>query len=714
MYPPGPPAAPTAQPVGMPEQLEMSPDDLLLWWKRVELARDRRDREKTKWKAFLKGYLPPSPTDNQANINSNVHFRDAHLKIAEVYAQFPELQLTPLEPLEHLVDPATGQPFMGPPGPDGQAKPLDGNTLAAHIVSIKRAVLNKLLGADCANVDLTILECLFDIFAVSGIAFTKICYEADVQDTPEETPGPPGMMPGAILGLQEVPGEPQVQMKPVVVNERFRWFRFSPAAGLIPHDYHSTDYDRAPYLGMEFEDRINDRTKKLYNLPPDFSTFQQRGELIVDDGHKDPTEASANILKGVELWIHASEFDSSIADYDVFDRLVLIEGRRDQVGVYERWKYQTRDPQTGRLTTDSLIGNPIHPITLRVATDMAWIPSDAAFTDPIVRNENTWLSQTIKMRDSNISRFFHSDAITEAVDKLNRMDVGQGVSIPAEQMMLGIDRLIAPIPHLENSQSDVQGQALLRRYREETLGTGANQAGNVNQGQRSATETAIVQQNVSVRLKGERNILLKRILAGVRKFDALVMRYGSPGYVRIVGQEGAQLLQMFDRQMISGRYAYDAHPDTMTTINAEDLQKKWEHFTNFTAKSPYMNQKALLMEGAESFGYDASKMVQTPPPPPEPPPEKPRISFAFNGSDLAIPEVRQILGLNGVQLPPQASPEAMAAHQAEQAKALPHGGAADRADLVSEHASEKTGAQDGRPPVAPAKPMTQSPGAGLH
>jgi hypothetical protein len=697
----------------MPERLQMNPEDVKLWWKRIELARTRREREKRKWKKFLSGYLPPNPNDSDTSINSNVHFRDAHLKIAEVYAQFPEIQLIPLEPLEHLIDPATGQPFMGPPGQDGSQKPLDPDVLAAHIVAIKRAVLNKLLGSDCANVDLTIIECLFDIFAVAGVAFTKICYEADVQETPQETPGAPTTMPGAILGLQDVPGQPVTQMQPVVVNERFRWYRFSPAAAIVPHDYHSTDYDRAPYLGMEFEDENNARSRKAHNLPDNFSAFTARGELIVSDGHKDPAEATGDIIKGVELWIRACLYDPAIADFDVFDRLVLIDGKRDHVAAYERYKYQTRGPD-GRLTADSMIGNPIHPITLRVATDLAWIPSDAAFTDPIVRTENDWLTQTMKMREANLARFFHSDQLTEPVDKLKLLDVGQGVAVPHELMMQGADKLFWPIPHLENAQSDVQGAATLHRYREETLGFSANQAGSTNATQRSATETAIVQQNSSVRIKGETNILKQRIVAGIRKFDALVMRYGSRGYVQIVGKNGAQLLTMFDRQMISGRYAYDAHPDSMTSKNAEDAQRKWQSFTNFTAKSPFIDQEGLLRQGAEEYGYDASKMIRTPPPPPEPPPEKPRISFAFNGADLAIPEVRQILGLNGVKLEPMASPEAMAAHQAEQAKAMPHGGAADRADLVSEHHSQMTGAQDGRQPVAPAPPTQAIPGRGLH
>lgn len=725
MYPPAQPPAPAGPPMGapamtappqtapQPQPLQMTADECGEWWKRIELARTRRKRESDKWKQYLRGYLPPDQISTDlatyVNINSNVHFRNAHLKIAEVYAQFPEMHLTPLEPLENLVDPKTGQPFAGPDG-----KPLDPDALATHIVAIKRAVLTKLLGQDGADADLTVMEALFDIFATSGVAFTKICYEADTQATDMTVPGPPTQMPGSILGLQDVPSQVQ-QSVPVVVNERMRWYRFSPTCGLIPHDYHSTRYDRSPWLGMEFEELINDRTREQYKLPTDFTGNATRDDLWLSDGHKDPASSLANKFRGVEVFLHASEFDGTVANYDVFYRLVLIEGLgKDAPAIYELCPYQTLDDK-GKLTFDSMIGNPIHPMTLRVATDVAWIPSDAAFTDPLVRQENTYLRQAVKQRDANIPRFVHPASATEAINKLKQMDTGQGAAVADELFSQFGKELIAPIPHLESAQSDTAGHTMIRRAMDETLGTGANQAGAINQGQRSATETAIVQQNVSVRLKGERTRLLQLIVAGVRKFDSLVMRYGSPSYVRLEGPAAAAQLVMFDRQMISGRYAYDAHPDTMVTIDEDSRRDNWLKWTNFMAKSPFLNQEENARVGALAFGFDPSRAVKEPPPPAPPPPEKPRIAFSFSGADLAIPEVRAILQQNGVPMPPVASPEALMAHQKELMKQMPHGGLADKADTLSEHHQALTGKQDGRPPVGPAQPAPALHGSGgLH
>jgi len=125
---------------------------------------------------------PDEPNDD---INSNVHFRNAHLKCAEVYAQFPQMQLKPREPLLGIKDPATGQPFMGP-----NNQPMDPQQLATHLVAVKRELLTEVLGPDGADADMMAMESLFDIFATSGVAFTKICYEADTQPTPMTVPGP--------------------------------------------------------------------------------------------------------------------------------------------------------------------------------------------------------------------------------------------------------------------------------------------------------------------------------------------------------------------------------------------------------------------------------------------------------------------------------------------------------------------------------------------
>jgi hypothetical protein len=350
-----------------------------------------------------------------------------------------------------------------------------------------------------------------------------------------------------------------------------------------------------------------------------------------------------------------------------------------------------------------MIGNPIHPITLRVASDTAWIPADAAFTDPLVRVENTWMSQDLKMRDANLPRFLHSDKISAAVDKLKNMDTGQGAAIPHEQMMLGAERLLVPIPHLEHAQADSEGRTQNMRAITETLGISPNQAGGYSNTVRSATEVATVQANVSVRLKKEQNNLLNRFLTGVRKFDALIQRYMTePGYVHIVGQNGAMELAAFTNAHLSGRYSYDARPDSQLTLDAASDRKEFTDFINFFAKSGFLNMANATRMGAIKWGMDPALMIQNPPPPAPPPPDPVNVGITLKAPDLGIPEVRQLLRERGVELGAGMSPELMAEMQreAERTAKPAHKGSADKVDLVEKHTAEQTQNQPGPAPLA--------------
>ncbi len=679
-YPPAaPPQAPGIQPapwVWTPPELTMSPEDHKAWWSRIELDRAKREKESRGWKQRLMNYLPP--TDGTA-INSNIHFRNTHLKIAETWAQMPELKLSPLAPLGGVIDPQTGQPVP----PD-------------TIVSIKRAVLSKLLGRDYANVDLAIREGLFDIYQTSGIAAMKICYQADVQMTTEQVPGPPQPMPGSILGLQETAGPMVTQEVPTVVNEKIRWYRFSSEKLGIPHNWHSTDYDGAPYLWHEFKERNTAGARRLYNLPDDFQGTASRDDRILSV-ESDPMGGNLDLIEGVEVWLRAAEFDDQEAHTDVFYRLVLIQGLEERPAIYEFSPYQSKN-QDGSLTADSMIGNPIHPIVLRVASDMAWIPADAAFTDPLVCQENTWANQDILIRESNILRFFHSDAITTQMDRLKNLTTGEGVALPAEQMMLGSERLILPLPHLERAQSDEKGRTHIQRMITETLGIGANQAGSQTDTVRSATETATIQANVNVRLKSEQTILLARILQGVRKFDALIQRYlDQQDYVEIIGADGARKLVAYTQAHLAGRYAYDAFVDTQLTLDQNTRIKRAVDLVNFLAKSPVVDQTEMARVTIDAFGYDPGRMIKPPAPPPK---EEPKVSIAIKAEDLIIPEVQSLMAQLGLQLPPVPSPQLVAAAEAAKAKNQPHGGGAPKADLVDKHHSDLTGLQVGNPPAA--------------
>lgn len=706
MYPPAQapssPAAPQPPAYGQPAApLEISVKDVKEWWARIELDRAARKRNSDNWRDLYQQYMPRKAGGKPA-INSNIHFRNVALKAAQIWAQLPNLILHPLKPMTGILDPMTGQPLA----PD-------------DVVAVKRAVLMKLLGRDHANVDQTVRAALFDVFQTSGIGPTKICYESDVKETPQQVPGPPVAAQGSVLGLQEVPGEPITQMVPVVVHERVRWYHFSPDKLLIPHDFSSTLWDEAPYLGMEFIEPLTEQARKKYHLPPDFQSNVTRDDLLLTrDINSDmkPT-GTAKLFKGVELWLYASRFDPTQPNSQVLYRLVLIDGMKDKAALYQFSPYQSLD-EFGKLTPSSMIGNPIHPLSIRVASDTAYVPSDAAFTDPLVRIENTMMAQDMKIRDANIPRFLHSSQITAISDKFPLMDAGQGVAVPHDVMMQGVDRLIAEIPHLNPAASDESMRAHVRNASDQTLGITPNQGGAFTDTVRSATESAIVQQNINVRMKDEQNQVMEWLLSGCRKFDALIQQFwDAQDYVSVVGPDGANKLIAYTAAHLQGSYAFEAFPDSqLTNDNASQIQR-FETYVNFLAKSGWLNMGGVARKWTNLLGYDATDLISPPQPPPEPPPEKPKISVALKAADLAIPEVLLLLRAEGIDLTMvPTSPELAAAYAQEQAKNQPHGGAADKADLVSEHRADMTGNQDGRPPVAPAEPGRQAlpPGMGPH
>ncbi len=353
-----------------------------------------------------------------------------------------------------------------------------------------------------------------------------------------------------------------------------------------------------------------------------------------------------------------------------------------------------------------MIGSPIHPMGIRVAADTAWVPSDAAFTDPLVRIENSMMAQDLAMRDANLPRFVHAVSLTAAINKLKDVDTGQGAAVADDVLARGMERLLVPLPKLEHAQSDESMRQHVSRAQEGTLGVSPNQAGAQTNTVRSATESAIVQQNVSVRLKNEQSILVNRFLAGVRKFDALIQQFwDAQDYISIAGPDGAQKLVQYNAAMLQGRYAFDCYPDSQLTLDNESRIAHFKDFVNFMAKSGWLNLGAVGTEWVNLMGYGGKGLIQQPQPPPPPPPDHPKTSIALTDASLGIPEVRELLRVLGVDLTQMPlSPELQAAMQRE-AEKNQHGGAVDKVDLVEKHSSEQTGNQPGKPPVAPAQPM---------
>ena len=59
------------------------------------------------------------------------------------------------------------------------------------------------------------------------------------------------------------------------------------------------------------------------------------------------------------------------------------------------------------MSADSMIGNPIHPLTLRTVPDKSYVPSDCQMTRPLTREECRFRTQMLKERDMNRPRILY-------------------------------------------------------------------------------------------------------------------------------------------------------------------------------------------------------------------------------------------------------------------------------------------------------------------
>jgi hypothetical protein len=676
---PGQPPSATPANAPLPQgQIPMTTEELATWWSRIELSQNARKQREKKWDELLRAYLPTEDALNE-NLNSNIHFRNTEQKKAMLFEQAPDLILTPLEPLQaQQLNPQTQQPYT-----------------QEQIVALKKAVLDKALGADGVDVERLMDEVKFDVLQTSGIGCTEIAYEADFQPVQDETG----------------------QTQPVPVYEAITWKRFSPKKILIPHDWRSTRYDDAPWLGREFALPLAVAIRE-FNLDPNFTPNATSDTRVFEGLGQDKSQAGtmdvSGLVEGVLVWYRPGFFpNTGVTHRQVQRKLVLIRSL-ERPAKHQMSPYQSLGPDA-KLTATSIIGYPIHLFSLRDLSDSAYPPADAAMTDPLVKHMNTWMSQDVKLRDANIPRFVYADTLKEAIEKLASSDVGEGAGVP-EDLMMRIDKLFQQLPHLEQAQADVNGRNAIQQAIDQTLALGPNQAGAMNTKVLSATEINNAQSSSNTRGQSEQTRFLSDYLKGVRKFDALYTRFmQEPDYVQVLGPQGAQQLVQFNSQLISGRYAYDAKVDSSKRIDAAQQRQQFLQYINLMANAPESNRQELMREGALLFGLDPSRVLQTPPPRQ---PGQAKTSVAFVGADLVGPQaglVVEMLQQDGYSFSPQALQAALTAissippppptpmgpgmqpfPQAQHPGTLESGGAMSP---LSKHTAALTGEPDGRRPM---------------
>jgi hypothetical protein len=594
------------------DAIPMTADQMGIWWSRVERARTRRDVVTVEWQTNLDAYegkpLQHAPTADY--VNPNTDFADVEQKKAQLFFTTPEVHCIPQEPLSQ-----------------GQES----------VILIKQAVLNDKLGPNGVDAKRMMDKTIFDVLCPAGWGATKIGYDVVTRPVTQQIPHP-------------IPGNLPIQQSiDVPVYEEFFWEHFSPKKLLIPDDYRDNNYDKAPWLGMELSMPLA-VAKRRFKLPPDFSGTSSEDPYVFEDpqGTGSSRPQARDLVTGVELWYHAALEDETVFHPELFRKLVLIDGMREQPATHQDSPYQSLDPQ-GRLTADSMIGNPIHVLTIRDLTDSAYIRSDCSMTRDLVDQLSKFLTTQVKQRDTSIPlRMVDEGVITpDVMKKITDGDYGTFIPVPEGRLE---PPPIVEIARAQYPRENYEGQARIERQLAKTLALDSNQSGATDATNRTATELTIVQNNASVRLKGERNRVIQFFIAGVRKFDSLLQRFASDtNVIQIVGPNGAQGWAQWNKQTIAGRWAYAIKPDSGLDLDEATERKNALDVYNMIGKDPLVDRSYLLTELAPALHLDPQRLKAQPQPPK---PDHPSLSFSFKGEDLLNPLAVAVMLQGGVTVTP--------------------------------------------------------------
>lgn len=678
------------------KSIPLSDEDRQAWTRRIDRSRSLRQKRREIWKTSLRRYLGTAEVKDDT-IAVNKEFPFVEMKRSLLLFQVPEVQLEPLLP------------------------GLEQATL------LFQAVINHELGPDAANLKVTIDETLFDVLTM-GIGPTKIGYAAYLGERDVEQPQIDPLTGQPILDPQT--GQPALETRtvPTLLKEEYFWKRVSPDKFLIPAEFEGMNFDEASWLGYEFRTDLQTAIRQ-YDLPKDFDHVARPEADDSLSGEKTDVDRDTTTqeVTGVELWYYAARYDPKEPHPDQFRVLTLIDGW-DKAVRHANSPFQQIDA-AGKL--GGMKGNPIHVMAIRGVANCAYPPSDVELSIHISEELSKTRTQQVQQRETSIPMRW-IDRNSAEPEMLTKILSGtyQGV-IPTDGPG---DRLIGEVARAQYPRENFSFQQIADTEYEDMWALPRSARGLRERGTPTATEVQATQSSSDVRLDAERGRVLGWFTTGARKFGALLQLFKTDvGYVEVLGSQAAtpsqqpsgaggpgapqppqqppqqpQGLQAWDRTKIQGEFLFKIKPDSGLRIDAAARRKEIQDVYNLTVNDPNSVRVELLRMLYRSHNMDPSRLVVDKPP--EPPKDPPTLSLAFKGEDLLNPLAVQIMAANGLQIPPDMlkAAEAVLAQQAGQTvpgAEVPHGGAAQGAEIVSKHALRG----DGTAPAGVAQRPTGVP-----
>lgn len=659
--------------------LPLPPEGFGSWgfWKdEITAAEQKRDQDfKPDWDRNVRSYLAkPSSTVGQESTNPDQlvtpkDFANVEQKKAQLFFQLPKIIMKALRP-----------DFE-------QAAP------------IAQAVLRFYLGPNRVDAVKMMAETLFDALCPSGILVCKVGYESVQEGTSQITinvpapaiapPAPPlgqvaapgAQTPGSILGLGAQPPTIPIQQEvPRIISERYFLERVSPAKVLIPDGFRGSNYDLAPWDGMEFEGPA-DVIRRRYKLADDEGKGASDDEHLIKSEVNQGRQGHSQKIRGWEIWYKAAWFDPNESHPEKIRLLVILDGY-DQPVVHKDSPYQEFDDKTGRLVR-GMRGFPIQIGALRYVSDSAYPPSECTIGRALVENLSRFDTQSATMRDRAVPTILVDQTRIGGPATMEKIRRGLfGGFIPVASLDPNNPPMMeAAKPHL--SSDHYQSRNQIDRELSEVWAFGPNQRGQEAQESRSATEMKIAQSNASARLSAERRETMDFFVKCATKLFALLQLFqDKEEFVEIVGEDGMKRYESWDKTKIAGEYAFEVKPDSAAQIDyiqeRGDLLRAYE----LIRRDPNVNAIPLLERIATAFDFDpygqAGLVVAKLPPKPPKPAE---IAMSFKLEDLdpgnaMFPLQLSILQQSGYVFPPELLTQ-IQQHKQAQALIMAHSGIND-------------------------------------
>lgn len=471
----------------------------------------------------------------------------------------------------------------------------------------------------------TMKECRVDAINAAGHCAAIAQYEATF--APQEVPAvDTSTIPPA--ELQQLVAQKLIPMVTVQrpVSERYRWYRISPAQLLRPLQFSGVDWQRSPWLGydgtMPWE-----RAKSEFKLTDaDYEACCQSGELTsttLAGDVKTDSQTTGGQVRFSDLYYWGCGVVPNEKRFDAIYRIVWVQGKDEPV-IHEPYQGQRWVQERGEFVGATRL--PIEVSTLTYVSDRPIPPSDSEIGRPQVLEQIRSRSQMILQRTRNIPiRTFDPNRVDPAIADLLMRGTWQGM-IPIAGRG---DQAITQISTAAFPREDFEFDRVANRDLDDAWSMSPNQMGAYSGGERSATEAEFVA-GAYASVIGEQRADLVGMFLGLVETTMGLLQLHLDDYEAepIVGQDGVQRLQQWDRSRIAGKFVAAVRQDATVLQDTGARLQQLSRFLNLAGKSGRVQIDPILAEMAALSGLDPAIVIA---PPATAKPDPLNISFRYSG-----------------------------------------------------------------------------------